>query len=278
MEVRELLWRLVRYVVLFVWASRVVAGTTDPGTPDSKYVEFGREFPGVVQLRNKLDCKKCDKRHLQLASAVLIRDHWALTAAHVVENADDNVLLIDGKEYALPYVVWHKDYEEAKVGYHDIALCYSPKAFGLKFYTPLYRRQDEVGKAVTISGFGSHGTFSTGANATDEFRRAGHNSIDSTGMAILICNPSAAGRFPLEFGIAPGDSGGGMFIGNELAGINSFLMAEDNKPDGTYGDSSAFTRVSLYADWVDLQIQNYEAALLGRATTGADIRDIPVVK
>jgi hypothetical protein len=68
--------------------------------------------------------------------------------------------------------------------------------------------------------------------------------------------------------IAQGDSGGGLFIGNKLAGINSFLMASDKQPDGTYGDESAFTRVSLYADWVESEIEKYELALQARATTG----------
>ena len=49
-----------------------------------------------------------------------------------------------------------------------------------------------------------------------------------------------------------------MFIGNKLAGINSFLMSTDAKPDGTYGDESAFTRVSLYVEWVNEQIAAHE--------------------
>lgn len=277
MDVREFLLRLFRYVILWICAAKAIAGTTDPNTPDSKYVEFGREFPGVVQIRNIVDCEKCETRHSQIASAVLIRPNWALTAAHVVDNADNHVILIADKEYPLPYVVKHKDYVDENVGFHDIALVYSPAVFSVKPY-PLYRKADEVGRAVTIAGWGSHGTFSTGAKNFDTARRGGHNKLDSAERAILICSPSVTDRFPLEFGIAPGDSGGGMFIGDELAGINSFLMAEDKKPDGTYGDQSAFTRVSLYADWVDLQIQKYEAALQGRATTGADITDLPVVK
>jgi hypothetical protein len=48
-------------------------------------------------------------------------------------------------------------------------------------------------------------------------------------------------------------------------------MAVDKKPDGTYGDDAAFTRVSLYADWVESQIQRHEAAILGKLTTGADV-------
>lgn len=277
MDVREFLLRLIRYVILWVCAAKAIAGTTDPATPDSRYVEFGRKFPGVVQIRNIVDCKKCEKKHAQTASAVLIRRHWALTAAHVVDNAAEHVILIADKEYPLSYAVKHKDYVDENVGFHDIALVYSPQEFKTKHYS-LYRQTDEVGKAVTIAGWGAHGTFSTGAQNTDGQRRGGHNKIDAHERAVLLCNPSVTTKFPLEFGIAPGDSGGGMFIGDELAGINSFLMADDNKPDGTYGDSSAFTRVSLYADWVDLQIDNYEAALQGRATTGADVTDFPVVK
>lgn len=277
MDVRELLLRLIRYVVILFCASRALAGTTDPNTPDSKYVEFGREFPGVVQIRNIVDCKRCAKKHPQLASAVLIHKHWALTAAHVVDSADEHVILIADKEYPLPYVVKHKDYTDENIGFHDIALVYSPQEFKTKHY-PLYRQTDEVGKAVTIAGWGAFGTFSAGAKEIDNQRRGGHNRLDGSEKAILICSPSVANRFPLEFGIAPGDSGGGMFIGDELAGINSFLMAEDKNPNGTYGDQSAFTRVSLYADWVDLQIQTHEARLQGRVTTASDLQDLPVVK
>lgn len=278
MDVREVLLRLVRYVVIVWWASRAMAGTTDPNTPDSKYVEFGKQFHGVVQIRNILDCKKCQKRHPQIASAVVIKPNWALTAAHVVCDAESNVILIDDKEYPLPHVVWHKDYLDDNVGFHDIAIAYSPVPFDVPLYVELYRDTDEVGKAATIAGWGSHGTFRTGAKLHDGRRRAGHNQLDAAEKAILVCGPSVANRFPLEFMIAPGDSGGGMFIGNKLAGINSFLSAEDKHPDGTYGDQSAFTRVSLYAAWVDLQIQKYEAAMATRATTGAELQDLPVVK
>lgn len=274
--------RLLQPIVILVVATGVsFAGTRDPSTSDAKYLAFGKEFPMVVQLRNAPppDPKaKPGSKCIQTASAVLISDHWALTAAHVVHNAKDNVILIDKKEFPLPYVIWHKDYDPEKVGFHDIAICYSPEPFGLKFYPALYRKADEVGKTITISGFGTNGTFLTGATAMDDLRRAGHNKIDGELHAVLTCSPSRAGRFPLEFGISPGDSGGGMFIGNELAGINSFVMSADSSPNGSYGDDSAFTRVSLYADWVDDQIEQHKMAIQGRATTGPSINDIPVLK
>lgn len=273
--------RLLHYAVILAAATGVsFAGTTDPNTPDEKYVEFGKQFPFVVSLRNEIDCQKpeCKKTHKQFASAVVIKPNWIVTAAHVVKDARDNTVIIDDKEHPLTYVVWHKDFEGARIGFHDIAVGYMPNPVMLEFYAPMNRDANEVGKAATISGFGMHGTFLTGCRDGDGKRRAGHNLVERAERAILICSPSRTNRFPLEFGIAPGDSGGGIFVGNKLVGINSFLMTDDPKPDGSYGDESAFTRVSLYADWVDLQIENYEMAKIGRATTGASLSDIPVLK
>jgi hypothetical protein len=260
--------------LLGVLLGSALAGTRDPGTPDEKYREFGKKFPSVMRLRANIT-DPASKYPYQYGSAVAIRPHWVLTAAHVLAGAETPVAFLDSddmdKEFALGPVFVHRDFEEETVGFHDIALLYSPEDLGLDFYTALYTDKDEIGKAVTIAGYGFHGTFHTGGVEIDSNKRAGHNKIDGAERAILLCSPSVQDKFPLEFMIASGDSGGGLFIGNKLAGINSFLMAVDKKPDGTYGDEAAFTRVSLYADWVESQIQRHEAAILGRLTTGADV-------
>lgn len=254
-----------------------LAGTRDPNTPDSKYLEFGKQFPSVVRFRaltEITDKKTGEKRPtFQFGSAVIIRPHWVLTAAHVAHKTElPAVILDDDRVFPLTKVITPKEYDADQIGFHDLALCYSPEDFKLDFYTPLHRGRDEIGKPMTIAGYGLTGTFHTGCTLSDSKKRGGHNKVEGAERAVLICKPTrGAGRMPLEYMISPGDSGGGMFIGNELAGINSFLMADDKNPDGTYGDESAFTRVSLYANWVESQIENYELALRGRATTGADI-------
>lgn len=265
-------------LILLSAADVSVAGTRDPNTPDRKYLEFGKQFPSVVRFQaatEVLDRKTGEPRPaLQFGSAVIIRPHWILTAAHVTHQTTSPTVVRDDKRvFPLTKIITPREYREDKTGFYDLALGYSPEDFGLQFYTPLYRGRDEVRKPITIAGYGLTGTFHTGATLDDGQKRAGHNAIDWIGGAVLYCAPTAGrGRFPLEFMIAQGDSGGGMFIGDALAGINSFLAArKDQNPDGTYGDESAFTRVSLYADWVESQIENYERALQGRATTNGDL-------
>lgn len=269
MNAQELLARLLRFVIIILAASRfALAGTIDPSTPDAKYVEFGKQFPCVARITNIIDCKNCKKIHEQQASAVIIKPHWALTAAHVINESKHDVIYAGEKQHPVVYKVRHKDYDEDKIGLHDIALCYVEEDFGLKFYVPLYSKSDEVGHAVTIAGWGSTGTFLTGATESDNKRRAGHNKLADSFLSVVSCTARKTGRFPLEFMIAPGDSGGGMFIGDELAGINSFLAHDDGKSDGTYGDDSVFTRVSLYRDWVESEIQRHELVLAAKITLG----------
>jgi hypothetical protein len=266
MDLYRLFLHLVRFVVLgFAAYGRLSAGTIDPHTPDSKYIEFGKKFHNVVGISAQVKClnPECEfKEHKQQGSAVVIRPHWLLTAAHVVRDGTKHTaLLADKVEQDLSHVVCHEDFDDSKFGVHDIALCYSPKEIAMEFYPPLYTKSDELGKPITFAGWGFSGTFYTGATKSDGLRRAGQNVVAGTQPSVLLCEPRRVNKFPLEFMIAPGDSGGGMFIGNELAGINSFLLANDGKPDGTYTDESAFTRVSLYTDWVEAQIQAHETAL-----------------
>ncbi len=283
MDVQTLIIRLARFTVLACAASQSFAGTIDPNTPDSRYVAFGQQFPSVIRMRADIDDlapeeaelsitdKLATKFFRQYGSLAIIRPHWALTAAHVTTGAHNHTAYKDNKtEYPLRIFV-HPAFNDNVLGYNDIALCYSAKDFKLDFYTPLYTGQDEVGKDITMAGYGLRGTFRTGAIVSDGKKRAGQNTIESVSRAVLTCSASPDSRKkPLEYMISPGDSGGGMYIGNKLAGINSFLMAIDKVPDGTYGDDSAFTRVSLYVDWIESQIAQHELALQARATTGAE--------
>jgi hypothetical protein len=297
-RISKVLLRTLFFFLAIGAGVNICAGTRDPNTPDDRYLEFGEKFPNVIRVKalivegvtdvNDIQTlslapdseEKEPKVSFQFGSAVVIRPNWVLTAGHVVKGAPLAVAVTDDKkEYRLHKIMVHPRFEDEEFGFHDLALCYSATPFAMEFYPPLYTKLDEVGQAVTISGYGCTGTFKTGATSEDHKKRGGHNRIDSSERTILVCTPSIQNdKFPLEFMIAPGDSGGGLFIGNKLAGINSFLMAADKKPNGSYSDESAFTRISLYADWIEEQIAMHELALASKNTMAPDLHKItPIV-
>ncbi|MHC4181630.1 MAG: hypothetical protein ACYSWU_29415, partial [Planctomycetota bacterium] len=156
-----------------------------------------------------------------------------------------------------------------------------------------YTGTEEVGKKGISAGYGTTGTGLTGADLTvdidDLEKRAGENAIDALlGSVILGAsnnvllsdfdnpldeNDSFLGSVTpeeLEYLIAPGDSGGGLFVEmageSLLAGVHSFgfappLPSPDYPPpygdgdiDYDYGDGSGHTRVSAFNDWINATI------------------------
>ena len=225
--------------------SGVFAGTIDPAIPDSKYIEYGSKFRCVGSL-----CGIYNDNQKFCASAVAIDDKIILTAAHVISNYKECYITINGKKIKIINVIIEPEFT-SEFGYHDIAIGLCEQSIDLDFYPLLYDKDDEIGKVCAIAGFGITGTFNTGSKINDHTKRAGSNIIDGIDRNLLICSPSGKGiKTELEFLIASGDSGGGLFIDNKLAGINSCVLAVDKKPDSTYGDESGHTRISIHKEWI----------------------------
>lgn len=226
------------------------SGTIDPNIDDSKYIEYGQKFKYVQKLCGTYK----DNGGPYCASCVIISDKWALTACHVVENAEICIIKEGDKSYIVDNIICHEDFKSHEFGSNDIALLHIKDAIVLDFYPNLYSERDEVNKICCISGYGLTGNFNTGVKTSDNRRRAGSNKIDKIEKELLVCSPSVSNKTELEFLICSGDSGGGLFIGNKLAGINSCVFTEDKKPDSTYGDEGGHTRISSYISWIKRHI------------------------
>jgi len=231
--------------MLLVVCQNCFAGTIDPNIPDSKYIEYGKKFTCVGSL-----CGIYENNTKFCASAVAISDRLILTAAHVVSNYKTCIFNINNKKISIIKIIIPKEFDSS-FGFHDIAIGLCSESIGLNNYPDLYEADDEVGKICAISGFGITGNFINGASTGDNQQRAGSNIIDKIDRNLLICSPSGPGlKTELEFLIAHGDSGGGLFIDQKLAGINSCVLAIDKKPDSTYTDESGHTRISIHKEWI----------------------------
>ena len=234
------------YLVLLSICSNSFSGTIDPHTPDTKYIEYGNKFTYVGKL-----CGIGSDNKYYCASAVAINDRFILTAAHVVKNAKSCTVTINDQTINVIDIEYPIEFEEDNFGYNDIAIGYCEESIKLDFYPDLYENDNEEGKLCSLSGYGLTGTFATGAIKSDNHRRAGSNILDGIINDLLICSPSGSGKkTSLEFMIASGDSGGGLFINNKLAGINSCVLAVDKKPNSSYADECGHTRISKFISWI----------------------------
>ena len=233
-------------ILLFLATTVLHAGTIDQKNSDNKYVEYGNKHKCVVEIGGTYD-----KDTKFRASAVVFKPDWILTAAHIIQNAK-NCFVKNGDDIIpITHLSHPTEYDEKNFGFYDIAIGKLDKEIKLDFYPELYTKDDENNKTCSISGFGLTGPFQISATRTsDGKRRAGTNNINRIENHILICNLTDK-HTGLEFLICHGDSGGGLFIDQKLAGINSCIFSDGKILNADMNDESGHTRISTFIDWIN---------------------------
>lgn len=221
----------------------LMAGTRDDAIPDQRYLDYAKDFrPYTV----KVFATGTDGAPA-FGTATLVSDHWAVTAAHIVHDA--GIVTIAGED--ADRVVVHPEFDHECMGCFDVALVHFDKPFGLDFYPSLSTGDEKPGDLVSIAGYGVHGPMSTGYDGADGQLRAGTARIDRFDDTRIIC-PIRRGDTPLPYGISPGDSGGPLFCGQKLCGVNSFTMADKGKTlKSRAGEEQGFARVSVLREWME---------------------------
>lgn len=219
-----------------------LAGTIDPKNNDKQYVTYGQKFVHIGKIYGT------DQAGLEYyGSCVAYDQKIVLTASHILHDANDASVLINKKNIKVKQWVVHHKFEYKVLGLYDIAICLLEEDIGLDWYPELYEHKNELNKICSISGYGNYGTFFTGPTKVDDLKRAGSNRISVIENGVLVCDPSLDHtKTELEFFIAPGDSGGGLFIDKKIAGINSYTM----KFKPSKKQFSCHTRISDHVEWI----------------------------
>jgi len=237
----------ISFLFFILFFNTCFAGTIDPYTPDENYLEYGKKFYFVAKVIG-------DGSYY--ASAVVLNKNTFITNAHVAKKIKKIIIEKEDSflEFEIKEMIIHKDYKKESHN-NDIAIGKTKENFNLDYYPEIYKQQDELGKKVSICGYGATGNFSTGKNKIDKKRRAGTNVIFEISNIMLYCSAKDSNKTELEFLICHGDSGGGLFIDNKLAGINCFIDTKDGTYNSNYNDNSGYVRVSKYIDWINLNLE-----------------------
>jgi hypothetical protein len=237
--------------MVFFWAQIGFAGSIHENIPDSKYLELGSKYSSVVQLDINMG-----NNITAVGSGVIIDENWILTAAHGIVNSSKVVAHKDGISYESTKIVPHKDFDYDK-GSYDIGLIKFNKKFNLNKYPELCKDDKLEGKQVIMCGYGTiKSANNPDLEKLDMKIRAGSNIIDKIEDHLYICSMSKENNTRHEYIISGGDSGGGLFIDNQLVGINSCCISTDGKTDGSYDDQSGHTRIVLFLDWIEENRKN----------------------
>ena len=219
---------------------------------DADYINFGASFTGVGQVLGNVGA----------GTGTLIANNWVITANHVTRNNPNLRFVVGGTTYFAQTVFERGGYDPNDLANgNDLALIkLTTSVVGAATYG-LYTMSDELGQVGITVGAGRTGTGLTGDVTNSSTMRAGTNMIDLfwDARARALVNDFDSGSAPdnftgsatqtaLEHGVAPGDSGGALFIQKNgqylLAGVTGFRWSADGINNSDYGDGGGYSRIS----------------------------------
>lgn len=210
-------------------------------------------------------------------SGVMISDRWILTAGHIAQSKKTGgTFMVGGVSRTIQDTVIHPSFASSSGSYsHDLGLLYLSESIGTASPAAMLRLDPAasiIGKEATYVGFGFTGTGQTGAQSTLIELRAFTNKIEFYGRQYRLTDTSFVSDFDdpdglynrldsvrattrLEGAVAPGDSGGGVFITENgvryLVGINSYTgYVQPGTDNSRYGGISGAVDLQQFHSWI----------------------------
>lgn len=261
------------------------------GSASSQFLAgVGQGFDGVVRI---------SVAGFYGSGALLYGGRAVLTSAHLFSNGSTAASVrfetVQGTQTVSGSLGRAHPAYDSRNGDADLAIVWLGSAAPvLAQRYELYRSGREIGQSFTMVGYGQTGTGDSGvvANSGGGLRHKAENRFDADGSELkaavgngLGWSPGPGVQLMADFDngknsqdalgqlmgvrdpglgakeglIAQGDSGGPAFIGNQLAGVASYVarLGDQTDPDidgiqnSSYGEIAAWQRVGEFQRWID---------------------------
>ncbi len=248
-------------------AATIIDPADDPSITAQMYRDEAAAYPSVGKVSGSG----------LSGSGILISDRWVLTAGHISQSKTGGTFQIGGQNHTIQSTILHPGFTFSPQLSSDIGLLYLSEPVTGVQAAGLYDFADTaalIGKEAVWVGHGMSGTGTSGQQLPFDFR-AFTNVIDvvglypdpaysvpSTAFVSDFDRPDGSTNAPssspeatrLEGGLAPGDSGGGVFLEVDgkmyLIGIHSYQAAFTQIKAGGYGTINGATNVDIFLPWI----------------------------